>query len=40
MKQILIAIGLLGLLAVGCQKVELKHEVPSSPEASYEQLPR
>ena len=28
------------LLAAGCQKVELKHEVPSSPKESYENLPR
>ncbi|HEX3099475.1 MAG TPA: hypothetical protein VHQ41_00700 [Patescibacteria group bacterium] len=39
MKQTLIAIALLGLLAAGCSKVQLKQEVPTSPEASYEQLP-
>ncbi len=28
------------LLAAGCQHGELKREVPSSPEASYQALPR
>lgn len=27
-------------LAAGCDGVELKKELPSSPEASYEALPR
>ncbi len=40
MKQTLLAIAILGLLAAGCSKVELKREVPSSPKESYEELPR
>lgn len=38
-KIILIFIGML-VLAAGCEKVELKREVPSSPKESYEQLPK
>jgi hypothetical protein len=40
MKSILLALALVTLLAAGCTKVELKQEVPSSPAASYEQLPK
>jgi hypothetical protein len=40
MKQILIGIALLSVMAAGCSKVELKQEQPSSPAASYEQLPK
>jgi|GEM_PF-1845411 len=39
MKKIIFSIIVLSLMAAGCQRVELKREVPSSPEASYEQLP-
>jgi hypothetical protein len=38
-KIILILIGLC-LLAAACQKVVLKQEIPSSPQASYNQLPK
>ena len=40
MKQILLAVAILGLLAAGCEQVELKREVPSSPVESYEELPK
>lgn len=40
MKQILLAIALMGLLALGCQNVKLNHEIPSSPKDSYEPLPQ
>lgn len=40
MKLIFIILGFLALLAVSCQNVELKREVPTSPKESYEQLPR
>ena len=40
MKQTLFAIGVFSLLAAGCNQVELKREVPSSPKESYEQLPQ
>lgn len=40
MKRILAVLALLLLVAAGCQKVELKREVPSSPKESYEQLPQ
>ncbi len=40
MKQILLALTLLGLLAAACQSVPLSQEVPSSPKESYEQLPQ
>jgi len=39
MKKILFTIIAISLLAAACQKVELKHEVPESPAASYQQLP-
>lgn len=38
-KVILILLGLI-LLAAACQKVQLKREVPSSPQASYNELPK
>lgn len=40
MKQILFTIAILGLLAAGCTQNELKREAPTSPKASYEELPR
>jgi len=40
MKKIIVITGALLLLAAGCQKVQLKQEIPSSPQASYQQLPR
>lgn len=39
MKPTLFAIAIFSLLALGCENVELKREVPSSPKESYEQLP-
>lgn len=38
--KIAVAAVALSLLASACQKVELKREVPGSPAASYEELPR
>ena len=40
MKKIFIGIALLGLLAVGCNKTELKRDMPYSPPESYNQLPK
>lgn len=38
--QLLLLFGLLFLVSAGCDSVQLKQEIPSSPEASYEVLPR
>jgi hypothetical protein len=40
MKKIAIIFGLLTLLAAGCAKIQLQQNVPSSPAASYNQLPQ
>lgn len=40
MKKILLIVGAVVLLAAGCAKVELQQERPTSPEASYNALPR
>lgn len=38
--KIAVTILAVSLLAAACEKVELKREIPSSPDASYEELPR
>lgn len=40
MKKIIFALAGILLLAAACQKVVLKQEIPSSPEASYKSLPK
>ena len=40
MKQIALLLLVIGLMAAGCTKTELKREYPSSPKESYEPLPR
>jgi hypothetical protein len=40
MKKIILILGLLSLMAAGCAKVVLQQEQPTSPQASYNQLPR
>ncbi|MDR3642120.1 MAG: hypothetical protein P4L74_00655 [Candidatus Doudnabacteria bacterium] len=40
MKKIIIILGLLTLMAAGCAKVQLQQNVPTSPAASYEELPK
>lgn len=40
MKKIIYLILVLVLLSAGCKKVVLQQDKPSSPAASYEQLPR
>ncbi len=39
-KRFILLLSLLALLAVGCAKVQLKQEIPTSPKESYEQLPQ
>jgi len=39
-KKLLVILGLLSLLAAGCAKVVLQQSIPSSPPASYEELPK
>lgn len=39
-KKIALLIILVLLLAAGCQKIELKKEIPSSPKESYLELPK
>ena len=39
-KLAIIYIVFLSFLAAGCAKVELKKEIPSSPQESYEELPK
>jgi len=40
MKKLLFIAMAISLLAVACQKVELKKEVPTSPVESYQPLPK
>ena len=40
MNKLILLLSALLILAAGCQKVELKREVPSSPKESYEELPK
>jgi hypothetical protein len=40
MKKILLLVLGISLLAVGCDKVELKKEQPSSPQEGYQTLPK
>jgi hypothetical protein len=39
-KRLILLIALLALLAAGCAKIQLQQNVPTSPQASYDQLPR
>ena len=38
--KLVLILSILVMLAVGCSKIELKQEVPSSPKESYGELPR
>lgn len=40
MKKILLSILVLATLAIGCENVSLKQEVPTSPIESYQPIPK
>jgi len=39
-KKLLLLLGLLTLLAAGCAKIQLQQTKPTSPAASYNELPK
>jgi len=40
MKKVFISLALISFLAAACAQITLKHDVPSSPKESYEELPK
>lgn len=40
MTKILLSLMVLSLIAAGCERVELKREVPTSPVESYQPIPK
>lgn len=40
MKYLFVAVIAISLLAVGCNNTKIQGEIPTSPQASYEELPR